>query len=220
MACGVGACDGNGMRVLKGCLAADEFDLMECEVLQNAPALHFDDFTLVVHEVVDSKILLEGVVDSVEAALLEAGKVESGFAQGLAGNVAGIDATAAHMLGALDDGNAFAEIGGLGGALFTSRAAADYDEIERVTRSHESLRRVLRYGPAIRFPEDCRRSEGQTRKFFVRGYWRSFGSDIPKVTNHAATAEMVGESAVDRIQPHFSSSSRNTPAPPEPDSQG
>src|SRR5713101_4525848 len=161
MACGVGACDGNGIRVLKGCLAADAFDLMECEVLQNAPALHVDDFTLVVHEVVDSKILLEGVVDSVEAALLEAGKVESGFAQGLAGNGAGIDATAAHMLGALDDGNAFAEIGGLGGALFTSRAAADYDEIERVTRRHESLRRVLTYGPAIRIPEDCR----------GRGYW-------------------------------------------------
>jgi hypothetical protein len=57
----------------------------------------------------------------------------------------------------------------LGGTLFTSRAAADYDEIERVTRSHESLRRVLTYGPAIRFPENCRRSGGQTRKFLVRG---------------------------------------------------
>ena len=92
-----------------------------------------------VHEVVDREILLEGIVDTVETALLEAGKVESGFAQGLAGNRAGIDATAAHMLGALDDGNALAKVGGLGGALFTSRAAADHDEIERVTRSHESL---------------------------------------------------------------------------------
>src|SRR6266566_8763216 len=138
MACGVGACDANGMRVLKGCLAADEFDLMECDVLQNAPALHVDDFTLVMHEIVNGKILLEGVVDSVEAALLETGKVESGFAQGLAGNGSGIDATAAHMLDALDDGNAFAEIGGLGGALFTGGAEANHDEIERVTRSHES----------------------------------------------------------------------------------
>src|SRR5260370_5426878 len=143
MACGVGARDGNGMRVLKGCLAADEFDLMECEVLQNALALHVDDFTLVVHEVVDSKILLEGVVDPVKAALLEAGKVESGFAQGLAGNSAGINAASAHMLGALDDGNALAKVGGLGGALFTSRAAADHDEIERGTRSHEFLHRAF-----------------------------------------------------------------------------
>jgi len=44
------------------------------------------------------------------------------------------------MLGALDDGNAFAEIGGLGAALFTSRAAADHDEIESIIRSHEFLR--------------------------------------------------------------------------------
>ncbi len=74
------------MRVLKGRLAADELDFMECEVLQNALAFHVNDFTLVVHEVVDREILLEGIVDTVETALLEAGKVESGFAQGLAGN--------------------------------------------------------------------------------------------------------------------------------------
>src|SRR5712664_2734946 len=128
------------MGVYKGGLAGHELDMVECEVFQNEPALHVDDFTLVVHEIVDGKIFLERVVDTVETALLEAGKVERGFAEGLAGNSAGVDATAAHMLGALDDGNAFAEIGGLGAALFTSRAAADHDEIESIIRSHEFLR--------------------------------------------------------------------------------
>src|SRR5260370_18002981 len=134
----------------KGGLAGHEFDVMKCEVFQNAAALHVDDFTLVMHEIVDGKIFLERVVDTVETALLEAGKVERGFAKGLAGNGASIDATSAQMLGALDDGNAFAEIGGLGAAFFTSRAAADPDQIETVARSHEFLRTVLTCAPPIR----------------------------------------------------------------------
>ena len=117
---------------------------MECEVFQNALPLHVYYFTLVMHEIVDGEIFLERVVDSVETALLEPGKVERGFAKSLAGDSAGVDATAAHMLGALDDGNAFAEIGGLGAALFTSRAAADHDEIESIIRSHEFLRFIPR----------------------------------------------------------------------------
>src|SRR5260370_17639739 len=114
---------GNGVRmgVYKGGLAGHELDMVECEVFQNAAALHVDDFTLVVHEIVDSQILLKRVVDSVETALLEAGKVERGFAEGLAGNGAGIAATAAHMPGALDDGNAFADMRAPVPTLFTPR---------------------------------------------------------------------------------------------------
>src|SRR5713101_369933 len=159
------------MGVQEGGLAGHEFDEVECEVFQNAPALHVDDFTLVVHEIVDSEIFLEGIVDTVEAALLEAGKVERGFAKGLAGNGAGIDATAAHVLGALDDGNAFAKIGGLGAALFPGRTATDHNEIERVARGHEFLRRVLASGPANHIPEDCRRRGGLEEKFLAGAYW-------------------------------------------------
>jgi len=46
------------------------------------------------HEIVDSEIFLERIVDTVEAALAESGKVESGFAQRFAGNGAGVDAAA------------------------------------------------------------------------------------------------------------------------------
>src|ERR1700682_2754071 len=146
------------MGVYKGRLAGHEFDVVECEVFQNALTLHVDDFTLVMHEIVDSEILLEGIIDTVEAALLEAGKVQSGFTKSLAGNRAGIDAASAHVLGALDDGNAFAKIGGLGAALFTGRAAADHDQTETVTRTHEFLREYLTTNlPRVAQlnPEDC-----------------------------------------------------------------
>src|SRR5260370_718929 len=167
----LGAGNGDRMGVYKGGLAGQAMDMVECEVVQNAEALHVDDFTLVMHEIVDGKIFLERVVDTVETALLEAGKVECRFAEGLAGNGTGIDATAAHMFGALDDGNAFAEIGGLGAAFFTSRAAADHDQIETVARSHEFLRRVLTCGPAFPIPEDCRGRGQKARKFVAGACW-------------------------------------------------
>src|SRR5258708_30679342 len=128
------------MGVNKSSLAAHEFDVVECEVFQNALALHVDDFTLVVHEIVDSKILLEGVVDSIETALLQPGEVERGFTKGLAGDGAGVDAAPAHVPGALDYGHAFAEVRSLGAAFFTGRPTADHEQIEIVVRSHNTSR--------------------------------------------------------------------------------
>jgi hypothetical protein len=52
------------------------------------------------------------------------------------------------VLGAFDDGNAFAEVRGLGTALFTGRTAADHDEVESVTRNHTFLRMGLAAKPA------------------------------------------------------------------------
>src|SRR5882724_11407296 len=130
------------MRVFKGCLAADKLDFVERKIFQNALPFHVHDFALVVHEVVDGEIFLERIVNAIEAALLEPGKIESGFAQGLTGNGAGVDATSAHVLGAFDDGNAPTEVGSLSAAFFTGRAAANHDEVECIARSHESLREV------------------------------------------------------------------------------
>src|SRR5260370_2767553 len=144
------------MGVCECGLGVHDFDVVECEIFQNALALHIDDLTLMVHEIVDGEIFLERIIDPVKAALLEAGKVERGFAKGLAGNGASVDATAAHMFGALDNGDAFAEIGGLRGALFPRRAATDHDEVESVAQNHAILRRVFESGAAIRIPEDCR----------------------------------------------------------------
>src|SRR5260370_22385380 len=79
-ACSLPFRNGHGMGVQESGLAAHEFDAVEREVFQNALALHVDNFALVVHEIVDGKIFLEGIVDAVEAALLEARKIERRFA--------------------------------------------------------------------------------------------------------------------------------------------
>jgi hypothetical protein len=159
------------MGIHEGGLAAHESDVVECEVFQNALALHVDDFALVMHEVVDGQILFQRVVDTVEAALLEAGKIERGFAQRLAGNGAGVDAASAHMLDALDNGNAFAEIGSLRAAFFARGATANHDEIELVVRSHKSPRESVTPKPAKcnavesgRIVQDARRSLVTHRK--------------------------------------------------------
>src|SRR6266436_7707328 len=127
------------MRVDKSGLTAHQLDVMEREILQDARAFHVHDFALVVHEVVDGEIFLQRVINAVKAALLQAREIECRFAKGLAGNGAGVDATAAHMFGALDDGNAFAEVGCLGATLFAGGSASDHDEVESVAGSHESL---------------------------------------------------------------------------------
>ncbi len=44
--------------------------MVKRKIFQDAPAFHFDNFTLVMHEVVNGKIFLERIVDAVEAALL------------------------------------------------------------------------------------------------------------------------------------------------------
>ncbi len=107
--------------------AADELDVMNCEIFQDALALHFHHFSLVVHEIMDGEIFFQGIVDAVEAALLETGKVECGLTKRLAGDGAGVDAASAHMLGALDDGDALVKIGSLRASLFSCGATADHD---------------------------------------------------------------------------------------------
>ena len=71
---------------------------------------------------------------------MQAGEIEGGFAQGLAGHRAGIDATAAGVLRAFDDGDALAEVRGLGAGLFASGTAADYQQIKVVVGRHRILR--------------------------------------------------------------------------------
>src|SRR5882762_4325477 len=95
------------------------------------------------HEIVDGEIFFERIVNAIEAALLKSGKIEGGFAEGLAGDGAGVDATATHVLSALDDGNALPKVGSLGAALFAGRPAADHKEVESVGGNHECLRGML-----------------------------------------------------------------------------
>jgi hypothetical protein len=120
-------------------LAADQFDFVELEIFQDAAALHLDDFSFVVHEIVDGEVVFQRIVDAIEAALFEAGEIEGGFAKCFAGNRAGVDAAAADGFGAFHDRDSLTEIGGLSGSLFASGAAANYDQVEGVWGRHASL---------------------------------------------------------------------------------
>ena len=132
------ACSGDcdGVRVLERRLAANKFDVVQLEIFEDALAFHFDDFALVVHKILNGKVFLERVVDAIKAALLEPRKIEGRFAERLTGDGAGVDAAATHVLGALDDGDPLAKIGGLRTGLFSGGAAADYDEVEVIAGSH------------------------------------------------------------------------------------
>jgi hypothetical protein len=136
-----GAANGNGVRVLETGQPANELDVVQLQILKDAGALHVHDFALVVHEILDGEIFLKRVIDAVETALLKPGKIERGLAQRLAGDGTGVDAAAAWVVGAFDDGNALAEIGGLRAGLFSSGTATDDDQIERLNGRHRSLPR-------------------------------------------------------------------------------
>src|SRR2546422_10078270 len=120
------------MRIQKCGLSAHEVDMVKREIFQDAPALHVHHFALVMHEVVNAKIFLERIVDTVETALLQAREIQRGFAEGLAGNSTGIDTTAAHMLATLDDGHAFPKAGSLSANVLTGGDTADDDQGETV----------------------------------------------------------------------------------------
>ncbi len=90
--------DRYGVRILKGGLAAQEFNLVKFEIFQDAPAFHLDHGSFVVHEIVDGEIFFERIIDTVESALLQAGKIEGRLAKCFARNGSGVDAASAYNL--------------------------------------------------------------------------------------------------------------------------
>src|SRR5580692_1809367 len=72
----IGTSNEDCMRICERSLTANEFNFVKCKILQNALAFHLDDGALMMHEIVDGEIFFQRVVNSIEAALLQAGKVE------------------------------------------------------------------------------------------------------------------------------------------------
>jgi hypothetical protein len=136
MACAVSVNYRDGVGILERCLTANKLDVVQLEIFEYPLAFHFDDFPLVVHEILYGKIFLERVIDAIEAALLESGKIERRLAQRLAGDGARIDAASAHVRGALDDSDTLSKISGLRASFFSGRAAPDYDKVEVIVSSH------------------------------------------------------------------------------------
>ena len=73
-------------------------------------------------------------------ACLRMCKRGASFAQRFAGNGSGVDATAAGLRRALDNGDTFAEIRGLGARLFTGGSTAEHNEVERIVGCQRNLR--------------------------------------------------------------------------------
>ena len=158
-----GTADCDSVGIVERGLAAQELNIVKCEVLGDAVAFHLDDGAFVVHEIVNGEIFLQRVIDAVETALLQAGKIEGGFTKSFAGDGSGVDAAAADFSGALDDRHALAEIGRLGRAFFSGRAAAYDYEVERFRRSHQNLRRDL---------ESARKQRRKLRSLLILGQGR------------------------------------------------
>jgi len=117
----------NRIGIFERSHATHQFHAVRDQVLQDFLALRFDDHIFAMHEVFYGQPFLQRIIDAVEPALLHAGKVQRGFAQDFARNGAGIHTSAAQQGIVFDQRDAFAEIGGLGRALFAGRPRTDHD---------------------------------------------------------------------------------------------
>ena len=122
--------DHHGVRVLEPGLAAIDRDRVPGKVQAHQVAQALRDLDLAAHELGNGEVLPQRVVDPVQAALVESGKVEGGLAKGLARDGAGVDERASEEGVLLDQGHALPEVGGLGRALLARRARPDDDEVE------------------------------------------------------------------------------------------
>src|SRR5689334_19223961 len=118
------------MRILETRFSWHILDLVQLQILEDAAALHLNDFPLVVHKVMDGEVVLERIVDAIQAPLRQAGEIESGLAQSLAGHSAGVNAAAAGNTGPFDHGDPLAEVRRLGAGFFAGRTTANDDQIE------------------------------------------------------------------------------------------
>jgi hypothetical protein len=110
--------------------AVDEVDLVALEVGADALVLGVGHRLLARHQLRHRDLVLERELQAaVHLALPVARQEEGGLAQGLGGNSAGVDAGAAGIGALLDDGYAFAEIGGLDSAFFTGGAGANDEPV-------------------------------------------------------------------------------------------
>src|SRR5579859_3298657 len=97
--------------------------------------LHFVTFqvhhrVLAMHKIVNRQAVTQRVVDSVKTALEQPGIIQSGFAQALAGNGSGVHKYPARILTELNHANLLTKVGGLGGAFFSRRSGANYNQVK------------------------------------------------------------------------------------------
>ena len=120
----------HGMRVFERGLSSHQHDVMQLQILQNPLPFHVYNFSFMVHEIVHSQIVFQGIVDAIQPALLQSRKVQSGFAQSLAGYRSGVNAASTYGWRSLNDSDFLAKVGGLCAGFFSGRSASNHDQIE------------------------------------------------------------------------------------------
>ena len=114
--------------------AEDHVDVVAGHLILHDLDFVLDDVIGAEGEVFDRDRLFQTIAGSVQIALAESGEVEHRFAEGFAGDGAGIDADAADDCFALDDADVLAELGGLDGGLLAGGPRADD---EKIVMSHQ-----------------------------------------------------------------------------------
>ena len=117
------------MGGLKDRIAGDGVDEIAMQLVHQHLDFVADGNVQTLHQVLGGDALLNPIAAAIEPALTPAGQVQHRFAQGFAGNGAGMHAGPTDGERALDQGHAAAKLGRLNRGLLTGRAAADDDEI-------------------------------------------------------------------------------------------
>ena len=109
--------------------AVDHVDAVARELGLGHVHLGLDDGLDAEGQVGHGDLFLDPVVHAVDGAVVVAGEVEDGFAHGLGGDGAGVDADAADDGAGLDNGHALFHFGGGHGGALPGRPGTDDDQV-------------------------------------------------------------------------------------------
>src|SRR6185437_12008021 len=112
--------------------AGDDGDPVAGELAADGVVLAADHVPGAPGQVGDGDVVLDPVALPVHLALVQAGEVEHGLAQGLGRDRAGVQAHATEHLGALDDRDPFVELGGGDGRLLAAGTGTYDQQVEIV----------------------------------------------------------------------------------------
>ncbi len=121
--------DLDAVGIEETCDSGNDVNAVARELRANHVDFRFDDVKRAEGKIRHGDGFLHAVVHAVNALVLVAGEMQYGFADGFAGDSAGIDGRPAHDFEPFDQRDALAEFGGLDGGALPSGAGTHDDEI-------------------------------------------------------------------------------------------
>ena len=120
------------MRPRESAQAVNEVDTVSLQLILDNGNLAFDNPLNPKAEICHGDLIFGVIVGAVEALLVEAGKMENGFAHGFAGDGAGVGADAADGRLFFNEGNAFASFYCLNGGALPARTGTNHNQFIRL----------------------------------------------------------------------------------------